>query len=417
MKEITTKANIVSNININSFLLLGYFIEYNNDKYKLDYSSIDKTKYLNYSEEELIDIGIKKFLGVINENFIPGRKHVVPLSGGLDSRAILGGLLEFTEAKNIYTYTFGTSGTYDYDIGNLVAKKIGTNHVSFPLAEYQYNMDEMIDIAKRVDFQTILFHHPPVWEVDKQFSDGIIWSGYVGDAVVGGHLKKHPSRTLSEAKKRYLNSRAVVKSINLTNCDLTYFFDYFSCQCVDMNNLSLDEQILFDEGCQKIAAPHVLMKGYKYLTPFINNSWMDFMLSIDNKYRFNQYLYKKIILKTFPKLFSLKIKSNYGLPLNASNSLIFLNKVITKSKRICNRYNPLFNNPHLNYIDFDNAIRTRTDLRKIVYENIMELKSRKIVEWINIDEIWKHHINQQANHGIALIALTSLEIILIAQGK
>ena len=35
---------------------------------------------------------------------------VVPLSGGLDSRLILASLLEFYDAKEIYTFTFGKEG-------------------------------------------------------------------------------------------------------------------------------------------------------------------------------------------------------------------------------------------------------------------------------------------------------------------
>ena len=43
-----------------------------------------------------------------NSSPIVNSKHVVPLSGGLDSRGVLVTLLEFTEARNIKIYTFGT---------------------------------------------------------------------------------------------------------------------------------------------------------------------------------------------------------------------------------------------------------------------------------------------------------------------
>ena len=56
---------------------------------------------------------------------IIGGMHIVPLSGGLDSRAILGGLLNAGLKKQITTVTFGTPGTLDYEIGSYVAKRIG----------------------------------------------------------------------------------------------------------------------------------------------------------------------------------------------------------------------------------------------------------------------------------------------------
>lgn len=79
---------------LNSFLKLGYFLDYNNQDISIDISNIDKQKYQDASENELIDIGSKLWKESINSNFISNQKHLVPISGGLDSRAILAGLLE-----------------------------------------------------------------------------------------------------------------------------------------------------------------------------------------------------------------------------------------------------------------------------------------------------------------------------------
>ncbi len=100
----------MDSININSFLYFGYFLDFTNTNYSFDFSMIDKKRYLNAMEEELIDIGTQKFLKSINNCFVRNNTNiVVPISGGLDSRAILAGLLEFTSASNIKTYTFGRS--------------------------------------------------------------------------------------------------------------------------------------------------------------------------------------------------------------------------------------------------------------------------------------------------------------------
>ena len=47
----------------------------------------------------------------------------------------------------------------------------------------------------------------------------------------------------------------------------------------------------------------------------------------------------------------------------------------------------------------------------------MDLKSRKIIDWIDIDSIWDAQINYNANHADALLVLTSLEIHLKAGKK
>lgn len=59
--------------------------------------------------------------------------HVLPLSGGLDSRTILGGLLNNIPAEEIVTVTFGTPDTWDFEIGRRVAHEAGTQHFTVDL--------------------------------------------------------------------------------------------------------------------------------------------------------------------------------------------------------------------------------------------------------------------------------------------
>lgn len=174
-------------INLNSFLKFGYFLDYKNPNYNIDFSGIDKSRYENSRENELIDISINLWKDALIRNFNPNENNVVPLSGGIDSGAILATLLELTYARNIYSYTFGTPGTLDYEIGNYIAKVVGTKHTEIPLTEHEYNLAELIDISKRIDHQTIMFLHPPVSVIDDLFSDFNVWSGTIIDVYFGRH--------------------------------------------------------------------------------------------------------------------------------------------------------------------------------------------------------------------------------------
>ena len=108
--------------NLNSFLKFGYFLDYKNSNYSFDFSNINKNKYKDFTEEKLINIGIKLWKNAIRNQFDEKEMNVVPLSGGLDSRAILATLSEITDPSKIYTYTFGSPGTWDFEIGNYIAK-------------------------------------------------------------------------------------------------------------------------------------------------------------------------------------------------------------------------------------------------------------------------------------------------------
>ena len=337
--------------NLNSFLKLGYFLDFKNKDISIDISNIDKSKYENTTENELISIGSKVWRESISSDFKTNQKHLVPISGGLDSRAILAGLLEHTEAKNIYTYTFGTPNTFDYDIGEFVAKKIGTNHTSFDLTKYIYTQDELQDISKRVGFQTILFHHAPVWQVDKQYLGCQNWCGFMGDPLAGSKLTQTSSTSLERAKEIFTQKNRYVSSLDLTNGKS--FNELIEHNSIKESDLTLDEQLDFQNRQIKYISPHVLMKGYEYKVPFLYQPWIDLMLSIPNSDRINQNLYKKILLRSFPKEFSYKTKINFGLALGASKNAIFMKRAQGKVLRTLK----LSGNKTINYLDFNENIR------------------------------------------------------------
>jgi hypothetical protein len=394
----------VNSKNLNSFLKLGYFLDFKNDDINIDVSNIDKSEYKNLTINELIEIGSKLWKESISENFKTNKKHLVPLSGGLDSRAILAGLLEHTEAKNIYTYTFGTPNTLDYDVGNYVAKKLGTNHTGFDLTQHIFRQDELEDISKRVDFQTILFHNAPVWEVDKKFHGCQSWCGFMGDPLAGSKLTENNTQSLKEAKKQFIKKNSYVSSMDLTNG--VNLEDLIECDFIHTDDLTLDEQLDFQNRQTKYIAPHVLMQGYEYKKPFLYQPWVDFMLSVDNKYRIDESLYRKILSSSFPKEFSYKTKTNFGLPLSASSSRVLAKKVQDKILRTLK----LSAGKGINYLDFNEKIRTKQDLRNVITNNVMDLKSRGIVDWLDIEEILKNHLSHKGNYSDALIVLASLEI-------
>jgi len=390
--------------NLDSFLQLGYFLDYQNKDISMNISNIDKLQYKDIPELELISIGSKLLQESISFNFKNNQKHLVPISGGLDSRAILAGLLEHTEAKNIYTYTFGTPNTLDFDIGNFIAKKLGTKHISYDLTQYQYKMDELLDISNRIDKQTVLFHHPSIWQIDERFIDFTLWSGFMGDPIFGSHLPSTISSDIDKAESFFIKKNKYVHSINLAK-DIN-FKDLIQCNCISKTKLSLEEQLDFQNRQTKFIAPHVLMKGFEYKTPFLYQLLVDFALSVDNKYRKDQYLYKKILLNTFPKEFSYKTKTNYGLPLGVSNNRIFIKKVQNKILKTIGLSKGL----GINYLDFNEKIRTKKDLKEIVSMNILDLKQRNIIDWIDIEQILNNHLLGKGNHADALIILSSLEI-------
>jgi outer membrane protein OmpA-like peptidoglycan-associated protein len=97
-------------MNLHSFLNFGFFFDNKNPylarKFQFD---IDKERYKHAAElTDLVEIGTAKLIKSFEIQFPLNKSHLLPLSGGLDSRNILSCLLEFIEAHNINNLTFGS---------------------------------------------------------------------------------------------------------------------------------------------------------------------------------------------------------------------------------------------------------------------------------------------------------------------
>lgn len=400
----------IDQADINSFLRLGYFLKYSNPTYSLDLTCGDKTRYCGADTQELVDIGIEKFKGAVARRYRSNQEHVVPLSGGLDSRAILAALLEHSPATRIRTYTFGTPGTYDYDIGNEVARAAGTIHLRVPLTKYQYKIDNLIAISRRVDHQTRLFCHPDVEKIDEYCAGRHIWSGALIDPLFGSHYHEEKASDWDEARRNFI--RENIRGIKLTDVPDEELFQDIEIDEIVSTRMALEHALDLLNRQLKYIAPHVLMKGHQYKVLFDDKDLVAFALSIDERLLKGQTLYKMMLLKAFPKLFRLRTKTADGLPLTAGHFRHAMHERIRRLRNriVCYRTGFPNPNPNCNYIDFSRGIRERSDLRHVLFTSIQDLKKRGVVPWIDIDSIWEQHMSRKADHIITLIDLASLEI-------
>jgi len=394
--------------NLQSFLSFGYFLKYKNPRSKYLFT-VDELKYKGLSEQELIQKGADVFRKNIENNFKDNSKHVIPLSGGLDSRALLFALKEFTSLDNISTYTYGTPRTLDYDLGKKVASKFNIRHHQFPLNSINYSEEELINTSKRIDHQTLLFHHQPLWLTDELFNGQLVWSGFNGGTFTDNYVEKFNSNSVVEGKENFITKNRFVNSVSLVTTNYSKSSYIELPETID-DHISIDMIIDAYNRQLKYIEPHVLVQGYEYVTPFMNNEWDEFFLSIDKRYRINQYLYIKILDYLFPDFFDLPDKKNKGIARNSSIIETYFQRFRLFNKQIVNRIVPSYPRYDVNYIDFNRRLRNNKYLKRIVRESIFDLHKRNILNWINIEEIWNNHMYKKENHGDALITMASLEI-------
>lgn len=394
---------------LNSFLTFGFFLDYKNTKFEIKLDGIDKKIYENANEPELIKQGGELFDAAVSKSFNPNVNNLVPISGGLDSRAILASLLKHTSASNISTFTFGSPNSLDFEIGKLVAKKFGTKHISLPTRENSYSQEGFEKISNLNNNQTFLFHHGPVIELNDMFDGYDYWSGHLGDPVTGGHLAPKAGN-IFEAKNYFINKNIFVDSINLMSDKDYDFHKLLNIDFIDENLLTLEEQLDYNFRQSMLIEPHILMNGFNYKVPFMEKDFMNFFHSIKNNHRVSQGLYKKMLLKTYPDAFSLPTTKAFGRPLSDSKYKILLWRSQLKARRILSRKISFIKNPQVNYTDFNNMIRTKDDFGRLILNNIMDLNARNITPWIDIESLWLKHKKHKKNHADALMVLASLEL-------
>ena len=297
---------MINENNIDSFLHYGYLpfpsekqneriINWNNQLQNIN-AHLKNTK----SETELVEQGIialkKAFTNI--ENGI----HILPLSGGLDSRTILGGLLYAGLKKQIIAVTFGTPGTSDFEIGKILADKLGLRHKIFDLTKLKLDQEELERIAASDNLWTLLYDKFYNYQICKYFGkDCIYWSGFLGDALSGAHLPKTKSLNWRVAKRYFADRNRLVKSICLTSQHYNPVNDLPDKPLISSEYINFDLQLDLAIRQEYYIRNTVTFKNYDYRVPFQDPNWMNFILSVPDKFYKNQYIYKLVILKILPQ--------------------------------------------------------------------------------------------------------------------
>ncbi|MHC4692686.1 MAG: asparagine synthase-related protein, partial [Planctomycetota bacterium] len=117
---------------------------------------------------------------------------LISLSGGFDSRAILGAALECVKADRIITTTFGGADTFDYRIGKIVADRAGVKNMAFSFADEIFDDDFLRRRAGDYGYVYSAFSTQPQEMLDylsgKMSEGNVSMWGAGGDAITGSHL-------------------------------------------------------------------------------------------------------------------------------------------------------------------------------------------------------------------------------------
>ncbi len=98
----------------------------------------------NLSEDEIVDQLVQTFKKAVEIRMRDSLRYGVSLSGGLDSRVVLGAI-DKSQRHRVTAFSYGLPGCDEIKVAQMVAKKAGVNQLII-----EYNADELVSHAEEV---------------------------------------------------------------------------------------------------------------------------------------------------------------------------------------------------------------------------------------------------------------------------
>ena len=348
------------------------------------------------------------------------KTHIVPLSGGLDSRTILAVLLEQLEPSKIVTVTFGTPGSPDYERASSIARKADVKWEGIDLSpgKWKWDTEMLVETSKRSERPTRLFDSAVNHAIQLKFGkDSVYWSGFMGDSL--GCIEPVSNRvtTWEEAKMAFVKRNCASKKAKLTINDSILY------NCLPSKPFVVSEKLDYYSQLNHFIRQQCLTKhiyspvGYDVRYPFLNHEWVKFILNVPVKFSCRQVLYRKIQNSYWPHLFT-----NWNSPFRDSSlweSLKHKRRRSLVMRYIRKSFNALgirmIADKSVKYIDWNHSLLHQDDFTDVVFSNLQDLQARKIIEWLDLDELWRLNRNFHKRIASELMVLAALELHLKAK--
>ena len=320
-------------------------------------------------ERELTEELVRLFKQSVRKRVNNNERIGITLSGGLDSRAILAAIPE--DYKPLHTFTFGQEGCDDIKIASKVSRIKGATHHILELNSNNWLMPRISGVWKSdASFSLLHMHAIKFYDEYKSYMDFSL-NGIWGDVIGGLYIEMAPNQTeeytARNRGRRFINQGPILGEVWLIN-----------------------------------------------RRPFTSNDVIDFVFSLPNNFRQNSYIYKKMLLSTFPNYYNNIPWQKTGYPISYSEPRVkllrFKNRIVNKLKRESRRFGFDFKDLR-GYTNYPEWIRQEP--AKSFFEKLLLNKKALYPEYINKNKIHdyiKNHMESKANYHDELCSALTFEL-------
>lgn len=350
-----------------------------------------------------------------------GRDQVVMLSGGLDSRTILGALLDEYSPREVRAATFGLPGERDFDLAAQVARAAGVQHETVESFSVDWTTEGLVDsvLARRLPLPFPYGQRYLSYHLHRRIGrESVFWDGLCGD-VLGGKrqtAKDDAEWTWDEAVEHFF-------ARNLLRDWQQYAGEGFEPRSVlpaaplcDAGLLSYPDQLNYAVRQARYVATR-RMRDHTVQTPFLSGPWLDFMLAVPGRYRRESLLYREVQEQAFPRLFALPTTREAGRRAPRSRVARGALAARRRAERGAERLRLRRPAAPPAVIGANDAIRDahrqRPQNRELVVRNLTDLANRRVVPALEADTVVAQALDGTLGHT-RLSVLLGLELNLKA---
>jgi hypothetical protein len=361
-----------------------------------DWSRPPRRSPRSVSESTLVREGVRALRAAVEQSAVAahGRgDQVVLLSGGLDSRAVLGGLLEAYGPGEVLAASFGSAGEQDLEFASQVARVAGVRHEVLESFSVDWTTQGLVDsvLARDVPLPNPFGQRYLSYRLHQRIgADHQFWDGLCGDLTAGVIARAGDDRvTWAEALSFFLGLHVLPDQDRYTTPGFEPASALPAAPLCSSTVLSHPDQLMLAVRQTRLTATR-RMRGYAIHTPFLTRPWLDFMLSVPIELRLDRRLYLSILRRAHPRLFRLPTTTFDG----AGVPTVRLRKAVVLQRRAVRKVQRMgwpSRSGGTPDSGANNAIRRshlyRADIRELILQNLDDLAGRELVPGLDPDAV------------------------------
>jgi asparagine synthase (glutamine-hydrolysing) len=392
-------------------LMAGHYILIENGIAEvIQYYKLDNTPDHDQSEEEIIENIDRLFRQATKRAFDKdieyGYKHLVALSGGLDSRMTTWVANDMGYGGNIVNYTFSQSNYLDETIPKEIAGDLKHEWIfkSLDNGLFLKDIESVVKICSGGALYYGLAHAKSALDLINTNSFGIIHSGQLGDVILGtfySSTDKDAKYSLNDGAYSELMTNRLNENKIKNHYENEEIFKFY--------------QRGFNGANQGLLISQESTETY---SPFYDLDFMEYCLKIPVELRYKHYIYFRWILSRYSKSASYKWEKIKGKITDRKIRLlgkqVLLKQLPSKSidymlRKLKLKQSNLNTKNHMNPLDY--WYNTNKDLRNFLdqyfYLNINQLEFDEELKH-DCESLYEKGTNIEKNQVLTLLAVLKL---------